>query len=269
MLDNKAQEDYFEKILKRCLALEEPVAAQRGLLDEIHCLRLDRGKEKSVHGVKEVETREEEALVAVAQHDHIQPGSLSIIVQAMRKLREALVATNRVNDGFACKAYVFTIRATVLLRHAESYHPALLHLLHRMHTKFPLPADTFGQMTEYYLLDLGCRQRDLHTAYQISCQHAYRNSTVKSLLQALVIGNWTRFFALRDTLDQFQVRLVEAAREYIMQHATVCIAKTYFVLDKSYFENTFRKNWEVFRSEQAVNWTSSGDTVIVRQTKRK
>ena len=47
---------------------------------------------------------------------------LSVVLQAMRKIREGLVASARVDD-FARRVYVFIVRATILTKHMESYHP--------------------------------------------------------------------------------------------------------------------------------------------------
>ncbi len=53
------------------------------------------------------------------------------VLGALRKLREGIVASKRADD-FAVQAYLFCIRLSVLVKHPESYHPAILHLLRRM-----------------------------------------------------------------------------------------------------------------------------------------
>lgn len=59
--------------------------------------------------------------------------ALSEVLSALRKLREGIVASKRADD-FAVQAYLFCIRLSVLVKHPESYHPAILHLLRRMTT---------------------------------------------------------------------------------------------------------------------------------------
>ena len=63
---------------------------------------------------------------AVSQGD---TQALSEVLSALRKLREGIVASKR-KDAFAVQAYLFCIRVSVLVKHSESYHPAILHLLH-------------------------------------------------------------------------------------------------------------------------------------------
>jgi len=57
---------------------------------------------------------------------------LSMLMMAMRKLREVIVASKRVDD-FSIQVYIFCIRLSILSKHVESYHPAILHLLRIMH----------------------------------------------------------------------------------------------------------------------------------------
>ena len=44
---------------------------------------------------------------------------LSVLIMAMRKLREGIVATKRVDD-FSIQAYIFCIRLSILVKHMES-----------------------------------------------------------------------------------------------------------------------------------------------------
>lgn len=53
---------------------------------------------------------------------------LAQIFSALRKLREALVASNR-RDHFAVQVYLFSARLGILASAYETYYPALLHLL--------------------------------------------------------------------------------------------------------------------------------------------
>ena len=78
---------------------------------------------------------------------------LSVLIMAMRKLREGIVATKRVDD-FSIQAYIFCIRLSILVKHMESYHPAILHLLKKMHTVQPLTNTELQEFVGYLVLDL-------------------------------------------------------------------------------------------------------------------
>jgi hypothetical protein len=130
---------------------------------------------------------------------------LSTITMAMRKLREGIVASNRV-DSFSIQAYIFCIRLSILVKHMESYHPAILHLLKRMHTVLPLSKADLQEFVGYLVLDLACRQNDLAAAYAmrptsrcqgrrdftISCSrqllYVLENSTQRRWLQGKAYG---------------------------------------------------------------------------------
>ena len=215
------------------------------------------------------DTRESEALKLISFHDRANSGPLSVIIQAMRKLREALIASHRVNDEFACAAYIFIIRATILLRHPDSYHPALLHLLRRTGANPPLQEDRFYQLVEYRVLDLTCRQRNWSEAYKIVSQYDLRHSKVAGILSAVVRGNWVRFVASCRSLDLFQQRLAEHASYHVIDHALSCIGKTYLQLNKSYLEKTFAKQWELLKVDHTITWPLDGDNLIIREIKHK
>ncbi|KAL2153018.1 hypothetical protein VTH82DRAFT_4173 [Thermothelomyces myriococcoides] len=65
---------------------------------------------------------------AEAHIDGEQHQQLSQILSALRKLREALVASNR-RDHFAVQVYLFSARLGILAFAYETYYPALLQLL--------------------------------------------------------------------------------------------------------------------------------------------
>lgn len=127
---------------------------------------------------------------------------VSTIMQAMRKLREALVASARL-DPFARDVYVFIIRATIFVRHMESYHPALLHLLSRINPVVPLTATELQEFLGYYILDLACRQADLGSAFAVRFRYAYSDERVDAVLKALVHGNWFVFWRMRDEVSEY------------------------------------------------------------------
>ena len=102
---------------------------------------------------------------------------LSVLIMAMRKLREGIVASKRVDD-FSIQAYIFCIRLSILLKHMESYHPAILHLLRRMHTIQPLASTELQEFVGYLVLDLACRQNDLTQAYSVRHNYGLHDSKI-------------------------------------------------------------------------------------------
>ena len=113
---------------------------------------------------------------------------LSIIMFAMRKIREAIVATSR-TDAFALRAYLFIIRATILVKSMEAYHPALHHLLHNIHPVSHLSAPEQHEFVGYSILDAACRQKDIALAYELRNKYHHRNARVDMVLHALVHEN--------------------------------------------------------------------------------
>ena len=109
---------------------------------------------------------------------------LSTLMMAMRKLREGIVAANRI-DEFSIQAYIFCIRLSILVKQMESYHPAILHLLKKMHPVLPLTATELQEFVGYLVLDLACRQNELAQAYSVRQHYRLQDSKVDAVLRAL------------------------------------------------------------------------------------
>ena len=193
---------------------------------------------------------------------------LSIILMAMRKLREALVATSRV-DTFAQRTYVFTIRAALLVKHMESYHPALLHLLHRIHPICPLPGPEYHEFVGYFILDLACRLRDFHTSFTVRLKHGYKDRRVDMVLNALVHDNWVLFWRMRKVVDGYQKRLMEWAEDELRVQALKCLGKTYMTVDLPFLESTTRRTWEELQRDNRVGWELEDAKVTIRKPKAR
>ncbi|KAK4158083.1 hypothetical protein C8A00DRAFT_28981 [Chaetomidium leptoderma] len=122
------------------------------------------------------------------------------ILSALRKLREALVATRR-HDHFSIQVYLFSIRLGILASSYETYYPSLLHLLrnnnnqpqavHTTTTTTAHPASSgsndsnpttttttttttatltnveLNEVTSYLILDAACRRGNLTEAYAL------------------------------------------------------------------------------------------------------
>lgn len=192
----------------------------------------------------------------------------SLILIAMRKFREAIVASAR-KDTFALHAYAFIIRATILMRHMESYLPALLHMLRHLHPVTPLTASEHDEFVGYHILDLSCRQNDLATAYKVRCRYNHKDVRVGAVLKALVHANWYAFWKIKPLLSRHQQRLFEYGEEGMRRRALDCLGKSYLSVDKDFLERSVRREWGELKDESGINWQLEADIVIIRQIKRK
>lgn len=208
------------------------------------------------------------AISVPGQQPVIMERELSTIMQAMRKLREALVASARL-DAFARDVYVFIIRATILVKHMESYHPALLHLLSRIHPAIPLSASELQEFLGYYILDLACRQADMGTAFAVRFRYAYSDERVDLVLKALAHGNWCVFWRMRDEVNEYQRRLIEWAEDQMRKHALECLGRSYLKVDKAFVEKASNRDWENLKRVDKVDWELTGEVIMIRQAQRK
>lgn len=190
-------------------------------------------------------------------------------MQAMRKIREAMVASARADD-FARDAYIFIVRAAIHAKHMESYHPALLHLLYRIHPVNPLPAPVFLEFVGYYILDLACRQANLAQAFAVShlC-YDHRDQGIDAVLKALVTGDWCSFWMAKDMANVNQRRLMEWADERVRKHALQCVGKAYLTAEKTYVERAAQRSWEELKELDNVRWELSGTNVKIKRIQRR
>ena len=196
------------------------------------------------------------------------PAELATIMMATRKLREGIFASRRV-DAFAQRAYIFIIRAAILTKHMESYYPAMLHLLNRIHPVQPLPAAELREFVGYYILDLACRQGDYTGAYDVRNQYEFKDRRIEMVLGALVHDNWCVFWRMRRAVDGYQKRLMEWAEDALRVHALKCLGRTYLTVEKAYVERVAEKSWESLKRENNLGWELDGDKVVVRRVKKK
>ncbi|MCJ1253211.1 hypothetical protein MMC24_001022 [Lignoscripta atroalba] len=197
------------------------------------------------------------------------PKELSTLTLSMRKLREALIASHR-TDTFAQRAYIFIIRACILTKHTESYHPALLHLLRRIHPATPLPEPELHEFVGYYILDLTCRQGDLGAAYGVRKAYAYKDKRVEGVLKALVHDDWFVFWRTRGLVDGYQRRLMEWAEEGVRLQALKCVGRSYLVVEKGFVERAAGgREWAVLKERDGVGWELDAGKVTVRRVRPK
>lgn len=195
---------------------------------------------------------------------------LSLILAAMRKLREAIVATHR-RDSFAQRAYIFIIHSSLLVRHFESYHPALLYLLNTIHAQTPLPETEHREFLGYHILDLACRQRDLTAAYTVKVNHAYSDRRVDAVLKALATDNWYRFWRMKRVVDGRQAKLLEWAEEDMRLHVLKCLGRSHMHADREFVERSTGAKWEdlVKNNGCGWEWNEEKDVIVIRKPKVK
>lgn len=251
LLAFSAQEAYYDEILKRYEQLH--VLPDKPLEEALSSLCLEQA---------EALKNPESTTSLPRQREH------SILMQAMRKIREAIVASARADD-FARDAYVFIIRATIHAKHMESYHPALLHLLYRIHPVNPLPARVFLEFVGYYILDLACRQGDLAQAFAVRHLYCVQDQGIDAVLKALVTGDWCSFWQAKEMANSNQRRLMEWADERVRKHALQCLGKAYLTAEKTYVERAAQRSWEDLKELDHVGWELSGTNVKIKRIQRR
>src|SRR6266480_1730694 len=199
--------------------------------------------------------------------DGVSP-ELQVIHTAMRKLREAIVASRRL-DSFAQRAYVFIIRAAILTRSWEAYQPAILYLLERIHRQYPLPAPELNEFAAYRVLDLACRQTDFNGAFTIRLVYDVKERRVDMVLRSLISDDWVMFWRMKNRVDGYQRCLMSWAEDKMRLHALKCLGRTYFTVKKAFVEKATEKSWEEL-VKNGVGWElKDANTVIIRRPKSK
>lgn len=191
---------------------------------------------------------------------------LDAITMGMRKLREGIVASKRIDD-FSIQAYIFCIRLSILLKHWESYHPAMRHLLQVMHLKHPLSSTELQEFAGYQVLDLACRQRDLAKAFSIKITLGLRDSKIGEALKAIAHDNYYLFWKVKRGVDGYKARIMEFAGEEMKLHALKSIGKTYLSIDLVSLERLTDSSWTVLTEVHKVGWQLEGTKVVIRKPK--
>jgi hypothetical protein len=191
---------------------------------------------------------------------------LSTLMMAMRKLREGIVASKRV-DEFSIQAYIFCIRLSILVKHMESYHPAILHLLNNMHIILPLSATELQEFVGYLVLDLACRQNELAQAYSVRQRYGLHDPKVDAVLRALAHDNYFLFWRVKRSVDGHKARIMEFAEDEMKKQTLKCLGRSYLNIDLPALEQYTNTSWSVLVKEYSVGWQLEGTKVIIRKPK--
>ncbi|MCJ1441347.1 MAG: hypothetical protein MMC23_001833 [Stictis urceolatum] len=274
LLSHKTQENYFNKIVDRYMEF----CAAAGREDD----KLDRAfaslsiEEDSPHP-DWTKLPREELDRAVSRTYSSAPSArgspetaleLETIMMAMRKLREALLASAR-TDVFAQSAYIFITRAAILTSSYESYQPALLHLLYRVHPVTPLSASELREFVGYRILDLACRLGQYGEAFAVRSRWRFADSRVEGTLQAVVRDDWVKFWRLYAMVDGYQRRLMSWAEDGVRKHALKCLGKSYLTVDRTFIEASACRSWKALKEQDSVGWELEGSKVVVRRVRRR
>jgi hypothetical protein len=193
---------------------------------------------------------------------------LTVIMMALRKLREGFVASKRADD-FSAQAYLFCIRLSVLVKQYESYHPAILHLLRHIHLRHPLTSVELQEVVGYLILDTACRRGDLADAYAIRQRYHLQDTKVDALLGALAHDNYVAFERVRRGVDGHRARIMEFAQGDVRVHTLKCFGRAYLSVDRDFLEKSTSSTWDELKGKDEVGWVLDGNRVIIRKVKAK
>jgi len=193
---------------------------------------------------------------------------LATLMMAMRKLREGIVASNRVDD-FSIQAYIFCIRLSILVKQMESYHPAILHLLHKMHTIHPLAKTELNEYVGYLVLDLACRQNDLAQAYAVRLDWGLQDTKVDAVLRALAHDNYFLFWKVKRSVDGYKAKLMEFFEEGMRRQTLKCLGRGYLSIDQPSLEQYTNTTWNSLTKDYGVGWQLEGTKVIIRKPRTR
>ncbi|KAJ5047205.1 uncharacterized protein L3040_003046 [Drepanopeziza brunnea f. sp. 'multigermtubi'] len=258
LLDHRAQERYYTKIVERYMAF----CSEAGRGDELRrrMARMGISHESSAENQRPKTAPATPTISMNTMADNADVSGqkdLSVLIMAMRKLREGIVASKRVDD-FSIQAYIFCIRLSILVKHMESYHPAILHLLKRMHTVQPLTSTEVQEFVGYWVLDLACRQNELSQAYLVRREHRLRDPKVDALLRALTHDNYYLFWRVKRSVDGHKAKLMEFAEDMMKRQALKCLGRSYLSIDLSSVELYTNTPWPLLAKEYGVGWQLEG-----------
>lgn len=282
LLDFKTQERYYTRIVERYMTFCSDAGERDELLRRFATLDLDSQSSSAnkpsanTHSTSHLPplTRPRPHHAATAPAGPLLAPSglssntkgLSDVLAALRKLREGIVASKRADD-FAVQAYLFCVRLSVLVKHPESYHPSILHLLRHIHPLHHMTSVETSEVVGYLILDTACRRNDLAEAYAIRHQYKLKDQKVDGVLEALAHDNYVLLKRLRMSVDGHKVKLLEYAEEAMRKHTLKCFGRSYLSVDLDFLEKSADSNWMDLISGDKVGWELEGSKVVIRKVK--
>ncbi|KAK0620949.1 hypothetical protein B0T14DRAFT_396066, partial [Immersiella caudata] len=255
LLNPKTQETYYAKIAERYLAFCTSAGDASELQKRFSLLCLS-----SPPGASSSSTTRPNP----SPNNPNTESELALLLSALRKLRESLVATSR-TDTFASQVYLFSIRLGILTSHLETYHPSLLHLLRVIHPVSNLTSTEYTEVVSYLVLDTACRRDDLSEAYFLRNKYRLREGKVDGVLRALVRGDWVLWGRMRRAVDGYGRKLMEMAEGGVRGHALRAFGRAYLSVGVEYLEKSVFMGWEELKGEYGVGWERCGGRVVIRK----
>lgn len=261
--DFKTQEIYYNRIVERYMKFCASSPNSNDLDAQFASLSLQSTSLKP----PSTPTAETTSLPA----PHVLPSStneLPAILNALRKLREAITATAR-RDHFAQRAYIFNVHAAILCRDWQSYAPALTTLLNTIHPQTPISLTEIHEYVGYVILDQACRQGDIAGAHETRLKWNFTDRRIQLVLKALVADNWVTFWKMRRAVDGYQRRIMEFAEQGVRVHALKCLGRGYMSADRRYIEHVADRAWADL-VQDGVGWElTETDRVVIKKPKMK
>ncbi|KAI1482339.1 hypothetical protein K445DRAFT_313519 [Daldinia sp. EC12] len=271
LLDFKTQERYYTKIVERYMTFCSDAGERDELLRRFASLELSSNYKHENLIAKPVT----DPSSPVSSRPSTAPATiptntkgLSDVLSALRKLREGIVASKRVDD-FAIQVYLFCIRLSVLVKHPESYHPAILHLLRRIQPLHSMTSVEMNEVVGYLVLDTACRRNNLAEAFAVRHKYRLRDAKVDMVLDALAHDNYIEFNRLKRRVDGHKIKLLEYADEGMRKHLLKCFGRAYLSVDLDFLESCVDSKWESLTAVDGVGWELDGGKVVIRKVKAR
>lgn len=194
---------------------------------------------------------------------------LSSLVLSMRKLREGLIASGR-KDQFAVNAFMFCIRAAIVIKHVDSYGYALQYLLEDLHRAEPLSPMELQEFAGYLVLHQACVLEEYPLAYMTKKTYNVSDMRINDALRAIAHKNYWLFRNTIQSVSLYKARLMEPADDRMRLHTLKCFGKTYFTLPKSYIQEMTGLTWNALLEQYSVGWhlDDDGEKVTIRTAKK-
>ncbi|KAK3196385.1 hypothetical protein K4F52_000767 [Lecanicillium sp. MT-2017a] len=263
--DHKTQEKYYSKIIERYMTFCADAGQRDELLERFSSLEI---QDNSAPDEPDTNTLMPTRKSADALRNSPNTKTLATIMAALRKLREGIVASQRA-DKFAVQAYLFCIRLSVLVQQPESYHPAILHLLRRIHPIIPLSSIELHETVSYLVLDAACRRRDFAEAYSIRLAYGLKDSKVNAALSALAHDNYIVYHRVRRAVDGHRARIMEWGTAELRLHTLKCFGSAYLGVDLDYLQTATDSKWDELKQNDGVGWELDGSRVTIRKLRAR
>ncbi|KAH7349049.1 hypothetical protein BKA66DRAFT_431898 [Pyrenochaeta sp. MPI-SDFR-AT-0127] len=282
--DFKTQEVYFNRIIERYMKL---CALNREELDRLFA-SVSSAKAASASPVDTLNSSLSSLLLSKhAPPSHASTGTgsssagagiprnaftpsieeLATVLAALRKLREAITASNR-SDNFAQRAYFFAIHVSILCRDWSSYLPSLHSLLQHIHPRNALAPHDLKEYVGLLILDQACRQADVAGARATKVLYGYKDWRVEGVLRALVMDDYVGFWRCKRAVDGYQRSVMEFAEGGVRVHALKCLGRSYMSADRRFVERCTDRKWEEL-AKDGVGWelSADGERVLIKKPK--